>query len=36
MALYAGQGAPLVREVPAAELLETLVAETERAWVGRV
>jgi nitronate monooxygenase len=29
MPLYAGQGAPLVREAPAAELLETLVAETE-------
>jgi nitronate monooxygenase len=35
MALYAGQGAPLVREVPAAELLEALVAETEQAWAGR-
>jgi nitronate monooxygenase len=35
MPLYAGQGAPLAREIPAAELLETLVAETERAWGGR-
>jgi nitronate monooxygenase len=34
--LYAGQGAQLARELPAAELLETLVAETERAWAGRV
>jgi nitronate monooxygenase len=34
MALYAGQGAPLARELPAAELLETLVAETARAWAG--
>jgi nitronate monooxygenase len=34
MALYAGQGAPLARELPAAELLETLVAETEQA-LGR-
>ncbi|HSA82342.1 MAG TPA: nitronate monooxygenase [Geminicoccaceae bacterium] len=32
MPLYAGQGAPLTRELPAAELLETLVAETERAF----
>ncbi|MDF2782242.1 MAG: hypothetical protein K0S96_2047, partial [Geminicoccaceae bacterium] len=31
MALYAGQGAPLARELAAAELLETLVAETEQA-----
>jgi nitronate monooxygenase len=31
--LYAGQGAPLAREMPAAELLATLVAETEQAWV---
>jgi nitronate monooxygenase len=30
--LYAGQGAALWREMPAAALLETLVAETERAW----
>ena len=35
MPLYAGHGAPLVRELPAAELLETLVAETEQAWAGR-
>jgi nitronate monooxygenase len=34
MPLYAGQGAQLVREMPAAELLETLVAETEQAWAG--
>jgi nitronate monooxygenase len=34
MALYAGQGTPLARELPAAELLATLVAETERAWAG--
>ena len=33
--LYAGQGAPLARELPAAELFETLVAETEQAWAGR-
>jgi nitronate monooxygenase len=32
MPLYAGQGAGLGRELPAAELLETLVTETERAW----
>jgi nitronate monooxygenase len=31
MALYAGQGAPLAREMAASELLETLVAETEQA-----
>ena len=35
MALYAGQGAPLARELPATELLETLVAETEQALAGR-
>jgi nitronate monooxygenase len=35
MPLYAGQGAGLSREVPAALLVETLVAETERAWAGR-
>ena len=35
MALYAGQGAPLARELPAPELLETLVAETERALGSR-
>ena len=35
MPLYAGQGAPLARELPAAELLEALVAETEQAWAGR-
>ena len=35
MPLYAGQGAGLWREMPAAALLETLVAETERAWAGR-
>ena len=34
-ALYAGQGAPLARELPAAELLETLVAETEGALAGQ-
>jgi nitronate monooxygenase len=33
--VYAGQGAPLARELPAAELLETLVAETERALAVR-
>jgi nitronate monooxygenase len=32
--LYAGQGAPLFRELPAAELLQALVAETERALAG--
>jgi nitronate monooxygenase len=32
MPLYAGQGAGLWRELPAAELVATLVAETERAW----
>jgi nitronate monooxygenase len=35
MPLYAGQGAPLARELPAAELLEALVAETEQALAGR-
>ena len=35
MPLYAGQGAGLWREMPAAALLESLVAETERAWAGR-
>ena len=35
MPLYAGQGAGLWRELPAAELLETLVAETERARAGQ-
>jgi nitronate monooxygenase len=35
MPLYAGQGAGLWRELPAAELVETLVAETERAWGDR-
>jgi nitronate monooxygenase len=34
MPLYAGQGAPLARELPAAELLRTLVAETARALAG--
>jgi nitronate monooxygenase len=34
MPLYAGQGAGLWREMPAAELVETLVAETERVWHG--
>ena len=35
MALYAGQGALLARELSAAELLDTLIAETERAWAGQ-
>jgi nitronate monooxygenase len=35
MPLYAGQGAALSREMPAAELLETPIAETERAWASR-
>ncbi len=34
MPLYAGQGAGLSRELPAALLVETLIAETERAWAG--
>jgi hypothetical protein len=31
MFLLAGQGAALARDLPAGELVETLVAETERA-----
>jgi nitronate monooxygenase len=33
--LWAGQGAPLVRELPAAELMAALIAETETALTGR-
>lgn len=33
MQLWAGQGAPLAREVPAGELVATLVRETQRALV---
>ena len=30
-AMWAGQGAPLIRALPAAELIQALIAETERA-----